>query len=215
VLYNDLIAARIRRSNPSIDEKTAREDASALRHVIACVRQAAAIRPDDFPAEDGDLAAIILRTALGLWAKDEAENSHMCGLVESQLLVAAKLLGMGVFDLHDAYIDVRIHVDNIDVESTGLEDLLEPADDMSRTFHKLMEGVTFEDEESPSDGVVVLLEGVTLDEEAVLEDDEDIDDAGARARRRRRRPYLVTEPELISGDDMTRIFLEIMGDASR
>ena len=63
-------------------------------------------------------------------------------------------------------------------------------------------------DEGPSDGVVVLLEGVTPDEEAGLEEDEDTN--GDRARRRRRRPQLVTEPEAMSNEDMNRLFRQLM-----
>jgi hypothetical protein len=69
---------------------------------------------------------------------------------------------------------------------------------------------TGDEDEGPSDGVVLLLEGVTLDEEIVLEENEDIN--GDRARRRRRGPRLVTEPEAMSNEAMNRLFLQLMGE---
>jgi hypothetical protein len=80
---------------------------------------------------------------------------------------------------------------------------------MSRTSTKDL----FEDER-PSDDLSV--DGVTFEEEVVLQDNDDDDDAGHRQRIRRRRPHLqlVTEPELMSADDLRRLFLTLTEDSS-
>jgi hypothetical protein len=102
-----------------------------------------------------------------------------------QLIYAERLLGRD--DLYKGYLHVCGHVENADYSWV------------------------FEDER-PSDDPSVA--GVTFEEGVVLEDNED-DDEGHRQRtlRGRRRQYLqlVTEPEVISADDLDRMFLQLMG----
>jgi hypothetical protein len=91
----------------------------------------------------------------------------------------------GESGLYRKLLRVYGHVDNFDYESRYLND------DMTRTFHALFE------------------------DEVVLEDDDDIDgDRTRRPHRRRSHLHLVAEPELISADDMTRWFHQLMGESS-
>ena len=105
--------------------------------------------------------------------------------IMEQLTCAERLLGRD--DLYKGYLNVCGHVENEDY-SWVFEDK-RPSDD------------------NPS------VEGVTFEDEVVLEDNDDCDDDGHRQRTCRRRPHLqlVTDPERISADDMTRWFHQLMG----
>jgi hypothetical protein len=183
-----LIAAWIRRANSSINEETAREDAAVVHDIIARVQEAYAIRPTGWIGQESDAIETILCTAVGAWLEDKSSAPSEGEWVALLLWDVEQVTGES--GLYRKLLRVYGHVDNFDYESRYLND------DMTRTFHALMEGVTFEDE-------------------VVLEDDDDIDgDRTRRPHRRRSHLHLVAEPELISADDMTRWFHQLMGESS-
>ena len=194
----NLTAARIRRASrrtmgPAINEETAREDAAIIHNIIACVRQAYATQPTHpgWSGEEGDTIETILRTVGGVSPKDHDDACFEGEWMMFQLTHAEKLTGES--DIYRRWLRVVGHVQNFDYEDL------------------------FEDER-PSDGVILLLEGVTLDEDNDDEDADNDDDEGGRVaghsdrrHRRRRRLHLVTEPEPISNEEMNRRFLALIG----
>jgi hypothetical protein len=208
----DLTAARIRRAarrlhGPAIDEKIAHELAAELEEVIreACAYCAAQrgysaadteyitrtmLREiiDDHPP--GDCAAYDAACVAGDF--ETARLTDYNAACNTSMWLAWELTEPGDQEgLYQRYMRLWCRINGGDYDSimgTGDED------------------------ECPSDGVVLPLEGVTLDEEVVFEEEEDIN--GDRARRRRRRPQLVTEPEAMSNEDMNRLFLQLMGEQS-
>jgi hypothetical protein len=187
----DLTTARIRRAarrtrGPAINEETAREDAAIVHQIIACVRQAYAIDPTHpgWCGGENETVETILRTVGGVSPKDHDDACFEGEWMMFQLTHAEKLTGGS--DIYRRWLRVVGHIENFDYENL------------------------FEDER-PSDDPSV--DGVTFEEEIVLEDNDDDDDGHRQRTGRRRRPrlHLVTEPEHISGEEMTRRFLSLMG----
>jgi hypothetical protein len=74
----DLMAARIRRVNRSINEETAGELAAEVRDIIACVQRSysAGLRrssPDD---EEIDVVRTFLRTVVDTWPSEEGDAAN-------------------------------------------------------------------------------------------------------------------------------------------
>jgi hypothetical protein len=186
----NLTAARIRRAarrtmGPAINEETAREDAAMVHHIIACVRQAYAVQPTPpgWCGEEDDTIETILRTVGGVSPRDHNDACFEGEWMMFQLTHVEELTGES--DIYRKWLRVVGHVENFDYEDL------------------------FEDER-PSDDPSI--DGVTFEEEVILEDNDDSDD-GHHQRTRRRRPHLqlVAGPEMISADDLDRMFLRLMG----
>ena len=193
----DLTAARIRRAarrrhGPAIDERIAKEDAAIVHDIIACVRRAYAIEPSCPYWCTGEEATVetILRTVGGVSPKDEDAAISEGIWMAHQLTHAEKLTGES--DIYRGWLLVVGHVENYD-------------------YSWVFEDEEGSSDEGPGDGVVVPLPGVTLDEAAVVED-EDNEDGRTPRRRGRPRPQLVTEPEALSNEDMNRLFHQLMGE---
>jgi hypothetical protein len=196
----DLTAARIRRAarrtmGPAINEETAREDAAIVHDIVHCVRRAYAIQPTHpgWCGEEDDTIETILRTVGGVSPMDHDDACFEGEWMMFQLTHAEKLTGES--DIYRKWLRVCGHVENFDYENL------------------------FEDER-PSDGVILLPEGLTLDEDNDDEDADNDDEGGSvaghsdRRHRRRRGLHLVTEPELLSNEEMNRRFLALMADLS-
>jgi hypothetical protein len=185
----DLTAARIRRAaqrtmGPAISEETAKGDAAIVHEIIDCVRQAYAIHPKPYLEFDVDhFIQTILRAAGGVSPKDHDAACSEGEWIMDVLTHTEKLMGRD--DLYKPWL-VRVcaHVENFDYSNL------------------------FEDER-PSDDLSI--DGVTFEDEVILEDNDDSDEG--HHQRTRRRPYLqlVAEPKLITDEEMNRRFVQLMG----
>lgn len=154
----DLTAARICRAarrtmGPAIDEEIAREDASRVRHIIACVRRAYAIQPTHpgWRGGENDTIETILRTVGGVSPEDHDDACNEGEWMMFQLTHAEQLTGER--DLYKKWLGVCGDIENVDYDDLFSDDENDPA----------AAGVTFEDEDVEDEDV----EGAV-----VLEDDD-------------------------------------------
>jgi hypothetical protein len=116
----ELTAAQIRRGNPSIDEETAQKLAAELHDIVARIKKGFALQPPDLPIEESDAIQTLLRTAVGIWPKDEDAAANESVWAMEQITRAGQLTGAD--DLYKSYLRVCDKVDGTDFAS-----LLTPA----------------------------------------------------------------------------------------
>jgi hypothetical protein len=116
---SDLIAAQIRRANPSIDREAAQKLSAELRDLIDRVRTYCGAHPCDTPIgplEESDVIETLLRTSVGFWPSDEAEAAS------ESIWIMERLVNAGGDELYLRYMRLYDRVNATErVKERGLD----------------------------------------------------------------------------------------------